>query len=420
VHEFARWEDGLVIPATSLKGMLRSVHEAVTNSRLGVISDTRWENVPAAYRPLSRPKEKPPGPRSTKLTPSVALLGVVGGKSDREDEGAHEAETAVGGTAEGVSDQKEAAIRRAGRVFIDDIPVNVRPSEQRIPPLPLTAGNYGPSPLDANQTARGRKFYRHGRPEKGHAISIEAIEGKFTGEIRFVNLTEAELDSLIYAISLESGTAHKLGHARPYGYGSILLSVSEFWVERPGEAGPARFERYDDFTAPGHLWSAEDRMKTIAKRCLNAGDAWRKRNWPDGYESYKAFAQIFELDAESPVKIFPKPPAPPPPPKADEAKTIRGTNIDPARLRRKEGKVALRNKDVLEIEVCTGPPNNLRCKYYKVTDESCPREVIDKLWERKRSGKRTQVVLETGERENERGKRENVALDIEIAPEGRG
>ena len=90
---------------------------------------------------------------------------------------------------------------------------------------------------------RGRKMYWHGIPKEGKEItklnsSVESVDkGKFSFRVYFDRITQAQLDALIWVISLgenspESRMLHKLGHARPLGYGSVKLCIKEQMIRK--------------------------------------------------------------------------------------------------------------------------------------------------------------------------------------------
>ena len=87
---------------------------------------------------------------------------------------------------------------------------------------------------------RGRKLYWHSPPapdaSKNHMnATMEAMQGRFTFRIYFDQITNQQLQDLIWVITLgenreDSMKQHKLGHAKPLGYGSVKLVVTEKMV----------------------------------------------------------------------------------------------------------------------------------------------------------------------------------------------
>ena len=92
-------------------------------------------------------------------------------------------------------------------------------------------------------TPRGRKMYWHSKPAKDSTPNnmnntVEAVNGCFNFKIYFEEITQQQLNTLIWIISLgenkKDGTKlHKLGHARPLGYGSVKLQVVSQNVRKP-------------------------------------------------------------------------------------------------------------------------------------------------------------------------------------------
>jgi CRISPR-associated protein (TIGR03986 family) len=87
---------------------------------------------------------------------------------------------------------------------------------------------------------RGRKFYRH--QEKAEEQEYKRVNNlkdsqnrtvrdalepgaKFSFTIEFENLSPVELGALLWTIELEEGMHHKLGLAKPLGFGSVNLSI---------------------------------------------------------------------------------------------------------------------------------------------------------------------------------------------------
>lgn len=265
------------IPATSFKGMLRSVYEVVTNSTLGMLKPKErkgWyrDHVPQAYLPNMN---------HDPLTYAEALFGTVSGKGDD-------------------------AVGQAGRLLFDDIQVPVRLHNQYIP-----QARGGPKPehedfyftrTGGNSTILGRKFYYH-QQDYERAIQVyagdrsmrpdsaESVPAGTTlnGHIRFTNITCEELQALVYALVLEwddarqRGMAHKLGYGKPYGLGSIHITITSLAVEQQTNGVPARFLRYG--SPQMEDWTP--RVPALRDAALSA---WLQR--PQGKRSYVAFATL--------------------------------------------------------------------------------------------------------------------------------
>jgi hypothetical protein len=258
-YRFARVSPDIqrVIPASSIKGMLRAVHETVTNSRMGA-AEVR-PGIPSAYLPTADPQRP---------SPSEALFGFV--SSTRSS---------------------------AGRVMFGDIPIENQQLRKYDIPRPeggLPKPSHRQFYFDPDGWALGRKFYYHQDPGKvlnvygGPRMHAEAIRPGVSvrGALRFTNLTESELASLVYALVLDPDRAHKIGYGKPYGYGSAEITVERIEIERSTNGTPERFLSWcPDRTARFDDWTGEvERLISLSR------SAWRGR--PRGEASYEAFRAI--------------------------------------------------------------------------------------------------------------------------------
>ncbi|MFX0139781.1 MAG: RAMP superfamily CRISPR-associated protein [Candidatus Hodarchaeota archaeon] len=81
----------------------------------------------------------------------------------------------------------------------------------------------------------GRKFYFHsmkqlsGQEGDFNAPTIYPLKAGalFHFNIHFNNLTQSELDTLLYAIVLEENMRHKIGYAKPFGFGSVKIEIDQ-------------------------------------------------------------------------------------------------------------------------------------------------------------------------------------------------
>ncbi len=87
-------------------------------------------------------------------------------------------------------------------------------------------------------TPRGRKMYWHSKPKTWESkknrmnTTIEAVNGSFQFRVYFDQITRRQLEDLKWVIALgdnreNSKYQHKLGHAKPYGYGSVKLIIKD-------------------------------------------------------------------------------------------------------------------------------------------------------------------------------------------------
>lgn len=103
---------------------------------------------------------------------------------------------------------------------------------------------------------RGRKFYRHfGEWERWLPAQREEFKraggkrddqnrtirgvlkpgAKFTFDLEFESLTDVELGAVLWALELEDGMYHRLGFAKPLGFGSVKVTVDHLRILKPGE-----------------------------------------------------------------------------------------------------------------------------------------------------------------------------------------
>ncbi len=117
-------------------------------------------------------------------------------------------------------------------------------------PKPTTTSFYllnskgQPDPMVTYDTGdarlRGRKFYRHQGEARPEEYSIEeksdqnrTVQGvqkpgaMFNFTVDFENLAPLELGALLYALELEEGMVHRLGYAKPLGFGSVKVTVEK-------------------------------------------------------------------------------------------------------------------------------------------------------------------------------------------------
>lgn len=99
----------------------------------------------------------------------------------------------------------------------------------------------------ANARLRGRKFYHHHEQPKEYAADQKSDQNRtvrgalkpgatFTFKIEFENLSSLELGVLIYSLELEEGMYHRLGYAKPLGFGSVKITIEKIetidWSKR--------------------------------------------------------------------------------------------------------------------------------------------------------------------------------------------
>lgn len=95
-------------------------------------------------------------------------------------------------------------------------------------------------------TIRGHKFYWHRwdpdagisqvsetrNPTRNEQIQPVKAGVRFTGRVRFENLTDLELGALLEALQLPAGCCHRLGMGKPLGLGSVRITARLRLVDR--------------------------------------------------------------------------------------------------------------------------------------------------------------------------------------------
>lgn len=94
-----------------------------------------------------------------------------------------------------------------------------------------------------NVRLRGRKFYRHqgkanpdeykGSDKSDQNRTVRDVlkpGAQFTFTLEFENLAKVELGALLYALELEDDLVHRLGYAKPLGFGSVKVKISKMQV----------------------------------------------------------------------------------------------------------------------------------------------------------------------------------------------
>lgn len=181
------------IPGTSLKGAIRSITEAISNSCVSQMQ--KEENVPKDYRRCQKVEN---------LCPACRIFGAMGFR---------------------------------GRVSFSDALPQERVQTEIVQIGALFKPHFKPKKHE------GRKFYQSGRaafskdtaPKKNHQFLEVVPEGtKFTTTLSFENLTEGELGLVFSALGwgLEKGKAAplffpKIGGAKPRCFGSVCFEIEQ-------------------------------------------------------------------------------------------------------------------------------------------------------------------------------------------------
>ena len=180
-----------------------------------------------------------------------------------------------------IDDKKESDRTLATRVYFEDaICYNASYDETCLPkilgtPRPTSFQLYLEQPNgvntaknnlqhwnDSTANIRGFKHYWHKidsnsykeeigvKKSLSHPEFIKPLKpgNSFTGKIRFENLTNAELGSLLFALELPDNCCHKIGMCKPYGLGSIRITTTLTIENRTN-----RYSSLIDSTGKWHL-----------------------------------------------------------------------------------------------------------------------------------------------------------------------
>jgi len=207
-----RFADGRpLLPGSSLKGVIRSVAEAISGScltlPLGKGGEIEYRGRPPVTFRIPRGFEHCRD--ADHLCPACRIFGSLSGNN-----------AFLGKIS--LSDALAAA----------PFEVETMTIEALMEPKPRHRAWYE----DPQQRGflRGRKFYYH-RPlgprrttvKNEYNKTIETVKpgAVFEFEVDYINLTEAELALLIFALTLEPGMAYKVGMGKPVGLGSTRLEI---------------------------------------------------------------------------------------------------------------------------------------------------------------------------------------------------
>ncbi len=209
-----------IIPGSSLKGVIRSVTEAVEACCFTLFDGfyrgggvTRGRQLKAVL-----PRGYGHCQRLERLCPACRLFGSLQGE-----------------------------MVFSGKVAIGD--AQAQPGDYRLHDWLILDVLSGPKPEGRpriyterdGRTVRGRKFYRHrlngvltrlgGRKDRQNkTVRPVAAGAVFTFEVEYANLGREELRLLLYALALEPGLWHKAGMGKPIGLGSAQIEI-ETWTQ---------------------------------------------------------------------------------------------------------------------------------------------------------------------------------------------
>lgn len=210
----------IVIPGSSLKGAIRSVVEAISESCVSKVSYQVRRTVPRAF---SECRQK------NRLCVACRMFGAMGFQ---------------------------------GNIAIQDAPHTEGEIGTEFVPELYAPGRYQRRTRDIP----GRKFYMHGEVAAGET-PVEACKkgSKFRFVIQVDNLKKSELGLLFTALGLHPDHPFKLkiGGAKPVCFGSIDIQIDEIQVEEQTRA------RYLDWNVQLEAARSGEQLEAWKRECTN-------------------------------------------------------------------------------------------------------------------------------------------------------
>ncbi len=231
----------LLLPGSSLKGVVRSVHEAITNSTLGVIT-------PFARRERWIPQHRSLNPNKVhQLCLSSRLFGAM--------------------NWQGVLHFQDARCQ-TNEFKVKLLPSLYSPQTEKFYPE-RNAKDLNDDYFDlSSRQVKGRKFYYHfsgtlQSAERGVAAQQALAEYSFTTQIQYHSLTPAELGSLLIALGLDQNHPFflKVGAGKPIGLGTVEVQVSG--IEQPQSMS----DRYHSYEVSSDLISG-DHLNSLTRNSI--------------------------------------------------------------------------------------------------------------------------------------------------------
>lgn len=139
---------------------------------------------------------------------------------------------------------------------------------------------------DRENFLRGRKFYRHhqkvseesyyrvgGRCDDQNRTVRDALlpGARFSFTVYFENLAPLELGALLWALEMDNKCLHRLGYAKPLGFGSVKVKIDELAVLSP----EIRYSSLDNSGwKPVRNWQTEyvEKFQTMLTRYYKSSD----------------------------------------------------------------------------------------------------------------------------------------------------
>ena len=205
-----RKDDQFIIPGTTLKGMLRSVVETVGQGCFHKFSGSYEKKTIDYNNKLDNQFKACTDP--DRLCIGCRLFGMITQKRNAK---VHKGSIAI-------SDAEEVVVKRGGQFILKSMAT----------PNPRHDAFYLD---DSKNHISGRKYYFHshnqlsGREGDFNVDKIFPLQtgSRFQFYVHCDNITQSDLTVLLYALILEDSMRHKIGYAKPLGFGSIKIDINE-------------------------------------------------------------------------------------------------------------------------------------------------------------------------------------------------
>ena len=212
----------IVIPGSSLKGAIRSIAEAISESCVSKVSSRVRRAAPREFREFFECRQK------NRLCVACRMFGAMGFQ---------------------------------GNIAIQDAPhIDGQIGTEYVPEL------FSPGYQRRMQNIPGRKFYRHGEVATGET-PVEACkkESKFRFVIQVDNLKQSEWGLLFTALGHhhEHPFKLKIGGAKPVCFGSIDIQLEKIQVEEQPR------DRYLDWDIQSESVRVDEQLEAWKRECTN-------------------------------------------------------------------------------------------------------------------------------------------------------
>lgn len=280
----------LIIPGTSLKGLLRTVVEALCR---GCMTGYNYRHDRANWLPRNKNNRESPFlccSNSEKLCISCRIFGMIG-----------------------------KPLSFLGKVSIEDAIVYPKTPEELKEKPDLAAPRFlplldGPKPYhtafykNEDDDLAGRKFYYHRKdivkpttllkpnkdnPKQLHNQYVRPVaEGVwFSARLNFRNLTAEEFAALLFSITLErEGMRHQIGYAKPAGLGSILIELSEMYLIHFNQ----RYKNMSKESSSGLATYTYDDLQDLVADRMASLDSRIAQAWED-FRNLPAFEGLYKI-----------------------------------------------------------------------------------------------------------------------------